>query len=28
VGETAVVFGPGHGGEPTVAERAARADTI
>jgi alanine racemase len=27
-GETAVVFGPGHGGEPTVAEWAAWADTI
>ncbi|WP_245156026.1 alanine racemase [Nocardioides sp. 503] len=28
VGETAVVFGPGRGGEPTVAEWAAWADTI
>lgn len=28
VGETAVVFGPGRAGEPTVAEWAAWADTI
>lgn len=28
VGETATVFGPGHAGEPTVAEWASWADTI
>ena len=28
LGETAVVFGPGAAGEPTVAEWAAWADTI
>ncbi len=28
LGETAVVFGPGHAGEPTVAEWATWADTI
>ena len=28
LGETAVVFGPGRSGEPTVAEWAAWADTI
>ena len=28
LGETAVVFGPGDSGEPTVAEWAAWADTI